>query len=170
MDLSAISAFLTAISPLAVIAGALFVVLQLRHSAKEIKSNIALSLLERITDESFPRRRKNMHDVVRRYSENNWAGFDDSLDDYEVRNFAYQYELIGQFVKAGLVDKKTVMNALQGLIVVDWRAFGPLDKHLAGRYKSTVSPWRHFEWLSAETEAYIREQGISIGTSPTSTS
>ena len=66
-----------------------------------------------------------MHDVVRKYSENGWGDFDDNLDDYETRNFAYQYELMGQFVRGGLVDKKTVMNALQGLVVINWRAFGP---------------------------------------------
>ena len=160
--MSGIVNILQAISPIAVIAGASLVVFQLRHSARAIKSNIALSLLEKITDESFPRRRKNMHDIVRKYNDNNWEGFDDSMDDYEVRNFAYQYELIGQFVGAGLVDKKIVMNALQGIMVVDWRAFGPLNKHLEDRYKSEVSPWRNFEWLSKETEAYVRKQGIAV--------
>jgi hypothetical protein len=162
LDTAALIDFLQVVSPIAVIAGASLVVLQLRHSAREIKSNVALSLLERITDESFPRRRKNMHDVVRKYSENGWKDFDDSLDDYETRNFAYQYELIGQFVRAGLVDKKTVMDALQGLVVIDWRAFGPLDKHLAERYKSKVSPWRNFEALAKDTETYMVQQGMSV--------
>ncbi len=101
MNVSQLSNFLRTVSPIAVIAGASLVVFQLRHSAREIKSNIALNLLERITDESFPRRRKNMHDVVRRYDDNGWEGFDGSLDDYETRNFAYQYELFGQFVRGG---------------------------------------------------------------------
>jgi hypothetical protein len=162
LDLSAIINFLSAISSIAVIAGAVFIVLQLRHNAKEMKSDVALTLLEKITDESFPRRRKNMHEVVMKYSSNNWQGFDDTIDDYEARNFAYQYELMGQFVKAGLVDKKLVMNALQGLVVVDWRAFGPLNKHLEERYKSAVSPWRNFEWLAQETLEYMQKSGMSI--------
>jgi len=39
---------------------------------------------------------------------------------------------------------------------------GPLNKHLEDRYKSEASRWRNFEWLSNETEAYIKRQGIAI--------
>src|SRR5271169_5562147 len=103
MDLSSISSFLSAIGSVAVIAGAIFVVFQLRQNAKLIeatmhqnRSNIAFALLEKITDESFAVRWKKMHDVIKKYNAASWADFDDSLDDFEARNFAKIYELIGQ--------------------------------------------------------------------------
>jgi hypothetical protein len=86
-----------------------------------------------------------MHDSIRNAKDANWEGFDDSLEDFEARNFAYIYELIGQLTKEGIVDLSTIRNALQYLIIVDWDAFSPLSKHLMERYKLTVNPWGNFE-------------------------
>ena len=47
LDVSQLSNFLQTISPIAVIAGASLVVFQLRHSAREIKSNIGHSAYSR---------------------------------------------------------------------------------------------------------------------------
>src|SRR5271157_2814806 len=62
---------LSAISSIAVIAGAGFIVLQLRQNSRLIRASIqqqkadaAFSILEKITDESFARRRSNMYEVV----------------------------------------------------------------------------------------------------------
>src|SRR5208282_4294894 len=106
IDFSRISTDLSAISSIAVILGAAFIVFQLRQngrlieaSTKETKTNISLALLEKLTDESFARRRKRMYDAIRKYGANDWEGFDDSLDDFEARNFAYIYELIGQLTR-----------------------------------------------------------------------
>lgn len=141
-------ALLSAVSSVAVIAGAVFIVFQLRQNARLIQATIqenkaigSISLLERLTDESFARRRKQMHDIVKKYSAQNWEGFDDTLEDFEARNFAYMYELIGQLAREGLLDLGTVKNALQYLVVVDWDVFTPLNKHLMERYNLTANPW-----------------------------
>ncbi|MDA4131484.1 MAG: hypothetical protein OK457_11995 [Thaumarchaeota archaeon] len=87
--------------------------------------------------------------------EANWVGFDDSPDDFEARNFAYIYELIGQLTKDNIVDLRTILNALQYRVVTDWDAFSPLSKHLMGRFKLTVNPWGSFEWLADETRKHM---------------
>jgi len=82
VDISSIITGLSAISSIAVVAGALFIIFQLRQNAKlinatiqENKSSIAFSMLERIIDDSFVRRRKNVYDSVKKYDEKNWEGF-----------------------------------------------------------------------------------------------
>src|SRR6266581_6835207 len=76
VDLSFLISFLSAISSIALILGAVFVVFQLRQNARliktasfETKSNMSFSVLEKITEESFARRRKNMHDSVKKFSQ-----------------------------------------------------------------------------------------------------
>ena len=110
VDLSSLIEVLSAISSLAVITGAVFIVFQLRQNAgliqatiQENKTNGLISLLEKITDESFARRRKQMRDTVKRYSARNWDGFDYTLEDL-ARNFAYTYEPIAQLAREGLID------------------------------------------------------------------
>ncbi len=139
-DFSFLVSFLSAISSIAIILGAVFVVFQLRQNAKliktashETKSNMSFAVLEKITEESFARRRKNMHDAVKKYSEVNWQGFDDSLEDFEARNFGYIYELIGEFE--------------------------PLVKHIMDRYKVPANPYENFEWLAKETRKVLEESG-----------
>jgi formate-dependent nitrite reductase membrane component NrfD len=80
LDLSTLINYLSAISSIAVILGAIFVVFQLRQNAKliqltihENRSSIAFALLEKITDESFALRRKKMHDVIKNAREANWG-------------------------------------------------------------------------------------------------
>jgi len=51
-----------------------------------------------------------MYDIVKKYSAVNWEGFDDSLECFEVSNFAYTYELIGRLVKEGVVNLSTVFK------------------------------------------------------------
>jgi hypothetical protein len=65
VDLAPAVSYLSAISSVAVVAGAIFVVFQLRQNANlirtanfERKSNMSFSVLEKITEESFARRRK----------------------------------------------------------------------------------------------------------------
>jgi hypothetical protein len=159
LDLSSVIAFLSSVSSIAVIAGAVFIVFQLRQNAKlieatifENKSNIGFSVLEKITDESFARRRKEMYEAVKKYAGNNWKDFDDSLDDFQVRNFAYVYELIGQLAREKIIDLDMVVNALQYLVIVDWQTFSPLCKHLLERYGLAVNPRQNFQWLADESK------------------
>lgn len=149
------------------ILGAIFVVFQLRQNAKLInatvqanRSGIAFSILERIIDDSFVRRRKNMYDVVAKYGPKNWEGFLGTMDDFEVRNYAYMFELLGQLVKDGIIDLKTVMNALKYIVVVDWNTMAPLVKYLNGVYKLKLNPWENFEWLAKETENFLKQKEL----------
>jgi hypothetical protein len=149
-------------------AGAMFVVFQLRQNGrlleatlKENRTNVAIALIERITDESFPRRRKHMYDVVEKYSRIKWEGFDGSLDDFEVRNFAYMYELMGQLAREGIVDLSTLTSSLQYLVVYDWQTFAPVAKHLVESYGIKVNPWGSFEWLADETKKYMEQKQLA---------
>ena len=166
VDLSFLVSDLSAISSLAVILGAVFVVFQLRQNARliktanfETKANMSFSVLEIITQESFARRRKNMHDAIRKYSQVNWEGFDDSLEDFEARNFGYIYELIGELVREGIIDFTIAIHSLRYLLVFDWLRFEPLVKHLMERYKVPVNPYENFEWLAQETRKYLEGRG-----------
>src|SRR5437763_15284764 len=132
VDLSFLVSDLSAISSLAVILGAVFVVFQLRQNARliktanfETKANMSFSVLEIITEESFARRRKNMHDAIKKYSQIKWEGFDDSLEDCEARNFGYIYELIGELVREGIIDFAIASHSLRYLLVFDWDRFHP---------------------------------------------
>jgi hypothetical protein len=149
----------------AVVAGAIFVVFQLRQNAKlinatiqESKSSIAFSMLEKIIDDSFVRRRKNVYDSVKKYGERNWEGFIGTMDDFEARNYAYMFELFGQLVKDGIVDLQTVMKALKYIVVYDWRTMEPMIRYLNGQYGLKANPWGNFEWLAKETEKYLKLQ------------
>ena len=171
VDLSFLVADLSAISSVSVILGAVFVIFQLRQNARliktanfETKANISFSVLEIVTEESFARRRKSMHDAIKKYSQNNWEGFDDSLEDFEARNFGYIYELIGELVREGIIDFTIAIHSLRYLLVFDWQRFEPLVKHLMERYKVPVNPYENFEWLARETRKYLESQGrIDIG-------
>ena len=164
VDFSPLISFLSAVSSIAIILGAIFVIFQLRQNARliktanfETKSNMSFSVLEKITEESFARRRKNMHDAVKKYSQVNWEGFDDSLEDFEARNFGYIYELIGELVKEGIIDQTIAVHSLRYLVVSDWDRFQPLVKHLMERFKVPVNPYSNFEWLASETRKLLQE-------------
>jgi hypothetical protein len=166
VDLSTIISYLSALSSVAVVLGAIFVVFQLRQNARLIKTanfdtkaEMSFSVLEKITEESFARRRKNMHDAVKKYSQISWEGFDDTLEDFEARNFGYIYELIGELVKEGIIDLTIAVHSLRYLIVYDWERFQPLVKHIMDRYKVPVNPYENFEWLATQTRKFLQDSG-----------
>lgn len=176
IDLSWALPILGAISSIAVIAGAVFIVFQLRQNArliqatiKENRTNSSISLLEKLTEDSFARRRKLMYDAVKKYSATNWERYDDTLEDFEVRNFAYIYELIGQLARQDLIDVTAVKNAMQYLIVLDWEVFEPLNKHYIERFRSVSEGdyrrggWSNFEWLAKETLEHLIKDGRGVG-------
>ncbi len=115
-------------------------------------------MLEKITHESFARRRFNMYEVVRRYQAANWEGFLDSADDFEVRNFAYLYELYGLIVREGIIDFRLVAETLKYIVVYDWKVFEPVSRFLIGKYGMKLNPWGSFEWLAKETQKYLSEK------------
>jgi hypothetical protein len=166
VDFSTIISYLSALSSIAVVLGAIFVIFQLRQNARliktanfETKANMSFSVLEKITEDTFARRRKNMHDCIKKYSQANWEGFDDSLEDFEARNFGYIYELIGELVKEGIIDLTIAVHSLRYLVVFDWDVFQKLVKHLMERYNVPVNPYENFEWLANETRTFLQTSG-----------
>ena len=162
LDLSLIAVVLSAVCSVAVVAGLAFVVFQLRENARLTNAtmqgnrlNVAFSILSRIIDDSFVRRRKNVYDTVQKYSPKNWADFIGTLEDFEARNYAYMFEMMGQLVRDDLIDGRTVMNTLKYIVVTDWKLLEPMIRFLNDAYKVRVNPWGNFEWLAKETEKYL---------------
>jgi len=175
VDFSVVISYLSALSSVAVVLGAIFVVFQLRQNARLIKTanfdtkaEMSFSVLEKITEESFARRRKNMHDSIKKYSQINWDGFDDSLEDFEARNFGYIYELIGELVKEGIIDLTIAVHSLRYLVVFDWDRFQPLVKHIMDRFKVPNNPYENFEWLANQTKKFLQESGMLHADDPDS--
>ena len=121
----------------------------LRESRRDARRNLAFSMMEQLTSANFAERRWNMHRAVRSAVASGWKDFDDSLDDFESRSYAYQYELIGQLVSSGTLDYALVRDFVQFTVVSDWNAFSPLNTRLLGRYPGRPSPWRRFRDLAA---------------------
>ena len=121
---------------------------QLRLSRRASEQAMAISMMTDLTHESFAKRRKHLRETVDRFHPESWKGFDDSIDDFECRSFAYKYELIGLLVERGTLDYSLVRDFLQFSIVADWKVFKPLDTHLCERFGSRISEWHHFEKLA----------------------
>jgi hypothetical protein len=172
-----LESLLRTISSIAVIAGSIFVVLQLRINAKMVRSRNAFDLVSKVVDPSFPARRHRLYEVSARYSGGDWAGFDRSRDDFEVRNFASIYEQIGLLARSGVVDLEDVMNALSAQPTADWAVFLPIRDHIA-QHAAQAFPdlvpsdpagidaiyWPSFKWLAEENRKWVAAR--SAGTVP----
>ena len=191
LTINDLESFLSAISSIAVIAGASFVVFQLRQTSKQIKQNEktlqamseanrsdnAFQLIGKVVDPSFPGRRYRLHTISKKYSGGDWKGYDESLDDFEVRNFANIYEQLGLLVRKGVIDREDVMDALSGQILDDWSAFAPIRRHVmeeAGRAHPVLAVdqpgidaifWPNFMWLAEENQKWAAEK-LSKGVRP----
>ncbi len=133
----------------------------LRETRRDARRTLAFSLLETLTSADFAKRRWSMRETVRKAATEGWAGFDDSLEDFESRAFAYQYELIGQMVAARTLSYQQVRDFLQFSIVADWNAFDPLDEHLSKRYPNNPSPWANFRRLATQITSDLRGPPIT---------
>jgi len=177
LSLTGLIQALSAISSIAVILGVLFIVVQLRQnnklidlnaklteaSLRDVKANISFELLEKLTDESFARRRSFMYQTVKKYQAINWEGYDDSTDDFEIRNFAYMYDLFGQLAKEGLLDLKALAKTFKYLVALDWEAFEPASKHIMKRYNLKKNEiFDNFQWLAVETEKILKKEGSQL--------
>ena len=89
------SEILRTVSAFAVIAGTVLVVLQVRVHARNANSRNAFDLIARVIDPSFARRRHQLYEVAENRVGGDWAGYDRSVQDFEVRNFANIYEQLG---------------------------------------------------------------------------
>ena len=167
LSLDDVESVLTAVSSLTVIVGAFFVVIQLRLNAKEVRSSNAFELISKVIDPSFARRRHLLYQVAAQYADGDWTGFDRSLEDFEVRNFANIYEQLGLLVKKGVVDLPDVMQALSAQILADWQIFSPIRTHImeiSGQRFPALSVdrpgidsiyWPNFMWLAEENRKWV---------------
>jgi hypothetical protein len=163
-----------------VIAGTILVVLQLRVNAKHARSRNAFDLIARVIDPSFPRRRHLLYEVAHARADGDWTGFDRSLEDFEVRNFANVYEQLGLLARKRVVDLQDVLDALSAQPFADWSTFQPIRAHIieeAGKAFPALAAnsagleaiyWPNFEWLAAESRAWIAQRTAtdSGGVSP----
>src|SRR5262245_13875509 len=128
--MSEIESILRLIGAAAVIVGTILVVLQLRVNARNVRSRNAFDLISRVIDPSFPRRRHVLYEVAEKHAGGDWTGFDRSLEDFEVRNFANVYEQLGLLARRGVVDLQDVLDALSAQPFADWSTFQPIRTHI----------------------------------------
>ena len=148
MELSQVAVVVGIAASLALVVSVCLLAYNVMVSRRDARRNLAFSMMEQLTSAKFAERRWKMRLAVGGAVAGGWAGFDDSLDDYESRAFAYQYELIGQMVQAGTLDYGMVRDFLRYSVVSDWIAFDPLDAHLLERYPDHESPWQRFHDLA----------------------
>lgn len=168
--LADVESFLRRISSIAVIAGTVLVVLQLRLNAKQARSRNAFDLIGKVIDPTFPVRRHLLYEVAAKHGRGDWTGFDRSLEDFQVRNFANIYEQLGLLVKKGVIDLQDVMEALSAQPMADWQTFQPIRKHIieeSGRALPALATdqagldsiyWPNFKWLAEESAKWVRER------------
>jgi hypothetical protein len=177
-SMTEVEPILRAIGAIAVIAGTVLVVLQLRVNAKNVRSRNAFDLIAKVIDPAFPRRRHLLYEVAERHANGSWTGFDRSLEDFEVRNFANIYEQLGLLVRRGVVDLQDVLDALSAQPLADWIIFEPIRAHImqeAGKAFPALANnesgldamyWPNFRWLAEESRKWTLQRA-SPGAGPT---
>ena len=152
------------------IAGTILVVLQLRVNAKNVRSRNAFDLIAKVIDPSFPRRRHLLYEVAEKHADGDWTGFDRSLQDFEVRNFANIYEQLGLLARRGVVDLQDLLDALSAQPMADWNTFQPIRMHImqeAGKVSSALADnhpgldaiyWPNFGWLAEESRKWALQR------------
>lgn len=171
--LTELQPLLSLIGSVCVIAGTVFVVIQLRINARQAASRTAFDLIGKITDPSFPVRRHLMYEVAAKHSSGNWEGFDRSLEDFEVRSFANLYEQLGLLVRKGVVNLPDVMEALSAQIMADWHTFQPIRAHVIERSAQAFPAlaadqagidrifWPNFNWLATQNAEWVQQRVTS---------
>jgi len=172
-----IEPILRSIGAVAVIAGTILVVLQLRVNAKHLRSRNAFDLTAKVIDPSFPHRRHLLYEVADKHADGNWSGFDRSPQDFEVRNFANIYEQLGLLARKGVVDLQDVLDALSAQPMADWNTFQPIRAHIMTEAGKAFPPlagnqpgleavyWPNFGWLAEESRKWTLERA-SVGAGP----
>ena len=168
------SEILGTVSAFAVIAGTVLVVLQVRVHARNANSRNAFDLIARVIDPSFARRRHQLYEVAENRAGGDWTGFDRSLQDFEVRNFANIYEQLGLLARKGVVDLRDVLDALSAQPLADWNTFAPIRARImheaAKAFPSLTDDnagveaiyWPNFKWLAEESRGWTLQQ-VSVG-------
>ena len=165
------------IGPIAVIAGTILVVLQLRVNARNARSRNAFDLIGKVIDPSFPFRRHLLYEVAEKHANGDWTGFDRSLEDFQVRNFANIYEQLGLLVRKDVVDLQDVLDALSAQPMADWITFEPIRTHIMEDAAKTFPAlatnqpgleaiyWPNFRWLAEESRKWTLKRA-SAGARP----
>lgn len=169
-DVTDLESLLRVMSSIAVLAGTVFVILQLRLNFQQARSRNAFDLIGKVIDPAFPVRRHLLYEVSERYSGGDWTGFDRSLDDFQVRSFANIYEQLGLLVRKGVIDVRDVMEALSAQPMADWLTFQPVRQHIMEQAAAAFSElasaptaadavyWPNFRWLAEENTKWVRER------------
>ena len=165
-----IESTLRTIGAAAVLVGTILVVLQLRVNARHARSRNAFDLIARVIDPSFPHRRHLLYEVAAKRAGGDWAGFDRSAEDFEVRNFANIYEQLGILARKGVVDLQDVLDALSAQPMADWMIFEPIRAHIMQEAGKAFPPlagnqpgleaiyWPNFKWLAAESRTWTLQR------------
>ena len=174
-----IESILRTIGAAAVIAGTILVVLQLRVNAKNVRSRNAFDLIAKVVDPSFPSRRHLLYEVAGKHADGDWTGFDRSLEDFEVRNFANVYEQLGLIARKGVVDIQDVLAALSAQPMADWNTFEPIRARIMDEAGKAFPPlagnqpgldaiyWPNFRWLAEESRRWtLQRASVGAGSSP----
>lgn len=156
MSISDIATWVAIAADVALVISVSLFAYNLSLTRKDARRNLAFSMMEQLTSGDFAQRRWKMHRSVEAAANAGWQNFDNSLEDFEDRSFAYQYELIGQMVEAGTLSYELVRDFLQYSIVADWNAFQPLNARLMARYPDHASPWVRFENLATRVTTDLR--------------
>jgi hypothetical protein len=172
-----IESILRTIGAIAVIAGTIVVVLQLRVHANNVRSRNAFDLVSKVIDSSFARRRHLLYELAQEHAGGDWTGFDRSLKDFEVRNFANIYEQLGLLARRGVIDLQDLLGALSAQPMADWNTFQPIRTHImqeAGKAFPALRDdqpgldaiyWPNFRWLAEESRKWTLQRA-SAGTGP----
>lgn len=172
-DLTTFIQFLSAASTIAVILGVPFILLQLRQNAlilqtsnrqvevmiHQTRSQVFLSIAQRLSDREYVFRRKLVRDLVTQYAAKDWEGFLDSNDAFEIRAFAATYEASATMARIGMIDEGTLQRALGYWVVSDWRAIEPAVRQLERSWGVPAYP--NFRWLAESSEAYLKSTADS---------
>lgn len=165
-----IETILRTIGAIAVIAGTILVVLQLRVNARNVRSRNAFDLIAKVIDPTFPHRRHLLYEVAEKHAGGDWTGFDRTLQDFEVRNFANVYEQLGLLARKGVVDLEDVLDALSAQPMADWDTFQPIRTHIideAGKAFPALKDnqpgldaiyWPNFGWLAEESRKWTLQR------------
>ena len=156
MDLAQAQTWVSIAASVALVVSVCLLAYNVRAGRIDARRNLAFSMMEQLTSAGFAARRWKMHRDVASGSSSGWKEFDNSLEDFESRSFAYQYELIGQMVASGTLEYLLVRDFVQYTIVADWNAFQPLDAHLRERYPGRPSPWTRFGQLASRITTDLR--------------
>ena len=161
------------------IAGTILVVLQLRVNAKNVRSRNAFDLIAKVVDPSFPYRRHLLYEVAGKHADGDWTGFDRSLQDFEVRNFANVYEQLGLIARKGVVDLQDVLAALSAQPMADWNTFEPVRARIMDEAGKAFPPlagdppgldaiyWPNFRWLAEESRKWtLQRASVGAGAGP----